>query len=43
VGNKFRKVKGDETDNFKMNEKELPKISDSHKILSYMKVIILIK
>ncbi|OUM63210.1 hypothetical protein PIROE2DRAFT_61423 [Piromyces sp. E2] len=37
VGNKFRKVKGDDTNNFKMNEKETPKISDSHRILSYMK------
>ena len=39
VGNKFRKIKGDNTDTFKINEKDLPKVSDSHKILSHMKVI----
>lgn len=37
VGNKFRKIKGDNTDTFKINEKDLPKVSDSHKILSHMK------
>ncbi|ORX85259.1 hypothetical protein BCR32DRAFT_290814 [Anaeromyces robustus] len=38
VGNKFRKVKGDNAENsFKMNDKDLPKVTDSHKILSYMK------
>ncbi|ORX54657.1 hypothetical protein BCR36DRAFT_9271 [Piromyces finnis] len=37
VGNKFRKVNSNNTDNYKTNEKEIPKISDSHKILSYMK------
>ncbi|ORY54632.1 hypothetical protein LY90DRAFT_507443 [Neocallimastix californiae] len=38
VGNKFRKVKGDNSEYFKSNENNILKMNDSHKILSYMKV-----